>query len=315
MEFKDYYKILGVARDASEDDIRRAYRKKARKYHPDVSKEPDAEERFKEVGEAYEVLKDAEKRKAYDQFGANWKEGQEFRPPPGWGQGGFAYEGGNFGGGGDFSDFFESLFGQAARGRGGAHRAGGFRTRGEDQVARISITLEDAYQGASHPISLNIPEVGPDGHMVAKTRSLNVRIPKGVTEGQRIRLAGQGSPGLGGGPAGDLYLEINFRPHPYFHADKRDIFLDLPITPWEAALGQTVTVPTLGGSVELRIPAGSQSGRKLRLKGRGLPGEPQGDQYVVLKMVTPAATTEAEREFYERMAQELPMNPRADLGV
>lgn len=312
MEFKDYYKILGLARDASQDEIKRAYRKLARKYHPDVSKEPDAEERFKEVGEAYEVLKDPEKRKAYDQFGANWKEGQDFRPPPGWDQG-YSF-GGDFAGGGDFSDFFESLFGQA-RGRGGAHRAGGFRSRGEDQVARISISLEDAYGGASHQISLNIPEVGPEGRLVAKARSLNVRIPKGVTEGQRIRLAGQGSPGLGGGPAGDLYLEISFRPHPYFHADRRDIFLDLPITPWEAALGETVTVPTLGGSVELRIPPGSQSGRKLRLKGRGLPGDPAGDQYVILKIVTPAATTEAAKALYERMAQELPMNPRANLGV
>src|SRR5690625_1451085 len=310
MEFKDYYKILGLERNASADDIKRAYRRLARKYHPDVSKEPDAEARFKEINEANEVLKDPEKRKAYDQFGANWKEGQEFRPPPGWQQHGFGGASGFSGG--DFSDFFETLFGQ---GRAGARQAGGFRARGEDQVARISISLEDAYQGTTHPISLNMPEQGPDGRIVSNTRTLNVRIPKGVTEGQRIRLAGQGSPGLGGGPAGDLYLEINFRPHPHFHADKRDIFLDLPITPWEAALGQTVTVPTLGGSVELRIPAGSQSGRKLRLKGRGLPGEPQGDQYVVLKMVTPAATTEAEREFYERMAQELPMNPRADLGV
>jgi curved DNA-binding protein len=255
MEFKDYYKTLGLARDASQDDIKRAYRKLARKYHPDVSKEPNAEARFKEVGEAYEVLKDPEKRKAYDQFGANWKEGQDFRPPPGW-EPGFSFSGGGFTNEGDFSDFFESLFGQA-RGR----RRGGFRTRGEDQVARINISLEDAYNGATQSISLNVPEQAPDGSVVANTRTLNVRIPKGITEGQRIRLAGQGSPGLGGGPAGDLYLEVGFRPHRHFHADKRDIFLDLPITPWEAALGQTVTVPTLGGSVELRIPAGSQSGR------------------------------------------------------
>ncbi|HEX5515541.1 MAG TPA: DnaJ C-terminal domain-containing protein [Gammaproteobacteria bacterium] len=311
MEFKDYYKTLGLARDASQDDIKRAYRKLARKYHPDVSKEPDAEARFKEVGEAYEVLKDPEKRKAYDQFGANWKEGQDFRPPPGW-EHGFSFSGGGFTNEGDFSDFFESLFGQA---RGGGRRRGGFRARGEDQVARINISLEDAYNGATQSISLNVPEQAPDGSVVANTRTLNVRIPKGITEGQRIRLAGQGSPGLGGGPAGDLYLEVGFRPHRHFHADKRDIFLDLPITPWEAALGQTVTVPTLGGSVELRIPAGSQSGRKLRLKGRGLPGDPPGDQYVTLKIVTPAAHTEAARALYERMAQELPMNPRADLGV
>lgn len=310
MEFKDYYKILGLERDATADDIKRAYRKLARKYHPDVSKEPDAETRFKEINEANEVLKDPEKRKAYDQFGANWKEGQDFRPPPGWEQHGFST--GGFAGGGDFSDFFEALFGQ--RTAGGGPR-GGFRSRGEDQVARISITLDDAYQGATHPISLNIPEQMPDGRIVSNPRTLNVRIPKGVTEGQRIRLAGQGSPGFGGGPAGDLYLEVTFKPHPHFHAEQRDVFLDLPITPWEAALGQTVTVPTLGGSVELRIPAGSQTGRKLRLKGRGLPGSSPGDQYVVLKMVTPAAQSDEARAFYERMAEELPMNPRADLGV
>lgn len=306
MEFKDYYKILGVARDASQDDIKRAYRKLARKYHPDVSKEPEAEARFKEVAEAYEVLKDPEKRKAYDRFGANWKEGQEFRPPPGWDQG-FDFSGGFAGG--DYSDFFEALFGRA----GG--RRGGFRMRGEDQVARISISLEDAYQGGTQTITLNVPELAADGSVVARTRTLNVRIPKGITEGQRIRLAGQGGPGPGGGPAGDLYLEVYFRPHPYFHAEKRDIFLDLPIAPWEAALGQTVPVPTLGGTVELRIPPGSQTGRKLRLKGRGLPGNPPGDQYAVLKIVTPAAHTDAARAFYERMARELPMNPRADLGV
>ena len=307
MQYKDYYKTLGVARDASQDDIKRAYRKLARKYHPDVSKEPDAEARFKEVNEAYEVLKDPEKRRAYDQFGANWKEGQEFRPPPGW-ERGFDFAGGGYTGHGDFSDFFETLFGRAGRGA-------GVRLRGEDQVARISIPLEAAYRGDTQSITLSMPEVGPDGYITRTTRTINLRIPPGITEGQRIRLAGQGVPGLGGGPAGDLYLEVSFQPHPYFHVDKRDIFLDLPITPWEAALGHTVTVPTLGGSVELKIPAGSQTGRKLRLKGRGLPGDPPGDQYVVLKIVTPPAHTEAAKAFYERMARELPMNPRAGLGV
>jgi curved DNA-binding protein len=311
MEFKDYYKILGVARDATQDDIKRAYRKLARKYHPDVSKEPDAERRFKELGEAYEVLKDPEKRKAYDRFGANWKEGQDFRPPPDW-EPGFSFSGGGFAHEGEFSDFFESLFGRAGAAGG---RRGGFRMRGEDQVARIAISLEEAYNGATHPISLNVPELAPDGSVLSSSRTLNVRIPKGITEGQRIRLPGQGAPGLGGGPAGDLYLEVHFRPHPHFHVEKRDIFLDLPVTPWEAALGQTVTVPTLGGPVELRVPAGSQTGRKLRLKGRGLPGDPPGDQYVVLKIVTPAAHSDAARELYERMARELPMNPRAELGV
>lgn len=315
MQFKDYYKILGVERSATQDEIKRAYRKLARKYHPDVSKEAEAEVRFKELGEAYEVLKDPEKRKAYDRFGANWKEGQDFRPPPDWDQG-FSFGGGGYTQHGDFSDFFESLFGRAAGARqAGARPRGGFRMRGEDQVARISIPLEDAFNGGTYPITLNMPEAAPDGSVVANTRTLNVRIPKGIAEGQRIRLAGQGSPGYGGAPAGDLYLEVEYKPHPHFRADKRDIFVDLPITPWEAALGHTVKVPTLAGAVELRIPAGSQTGRKLRLKGRGLPGDPAGDQYVVLKIVTPAAHTDAARALYERMAEELPMNPRADMGV
>jgi curved DNA-binding protein len=310
MEFKDYYKILGLGRDASADEIKRAYRKLARKYHPDVSKEANAEARFKEVAEAYEVLKDPEKRKAYDQFGANWREGQDFRPPPGY-EPGFDFSGGGYTQQGDFSDFFETLFGRAGP-RGG--RGGGFRARGEDQVARVSLELADAYQGATRPITLGMPELAPDGSVVNRTRTLNIKIPAGVTEGQRIRLPGQGSPGFGGGPAGDLYLEVSFAPHPYFHADKRDIFLDLPVTPWEAALGQTVPVPTLGGSVDLKIPAGSQSGRKLRLRGRGLPGNPPGDQYVVLKMVTPPADTPEARALYERMARELPLDPRRGMG-
>lgn len=305
MQFKDYYKILGVAREAEQDDIKRAYRKLARKYHPDVSKESDAEERFKEVNEAYEVLKDPEKRKAYDQFGANWREGQEFRPPPGY-EPGFGFAGGGFAHEGEFSDFFESLFGR----RGGA----GVRMRGEDQVARVAVDLAEAYGGGVRPVTLSAPELDESGAVVSRERTLNVRIPKGVTEGQRIRLAGQGGPGLGGGPAGDLYLEVSFRPHPIFRAEKRDIFVELPIAPWEAALGRSVSVPTLGGRVELKIPAGSQSGRKLRLRGRGLPGDPPGDQYVELRIVTPPAQTPEARAFYERMEAELPMDPRASMG-
>jgi curved DNA-binding protein len=311
MEFKDYYRILGVARDASQDEVKRAYRRLARKYHPDVSKETDAEVRFKELGEAYEVLKDPEKRKAYDQFGANWKAGQDFRPPPGWdadfgsSQAGYAPEG-------DFSDFFEALFG--AR-RGGGHRGGAFRAKGEDRIVRVVIDLEDSYRGNTRSLSLNVPERDAAGQVETRTRTLNVRIPPGICAGQRIRLAGQGGPGLGGGPAGDLYLEIAFRPHPLFHLEQRDVFLVLPLTPWEAALGASVPVPTLGGKVDLRIPAGSQSGRKLRLKGRGLPGDPPGDQYVELQIVTPKADTPEAKALYERMAAELPMNPRAALGV
>jgi len=313
MEFKDYYAVLGVPRDATQDDIKRAYRKLARKYHPDVSKEANAEARFKEVGEAYEVLKDPEKRAAYDQFGNQWQAGQDFKPPPNWDTG-FEFSGGGFTDAGDFSDFFETLFGRARRGRGG-HRDRGFQTRGEDHQAKILISLEEAYQGASRTITLKTPELDAEGHVITRPHTLNVKIPKGVTEGQRIRLAGQGAPGLGGGPKGDLYLEIAFQPHPLFRAEGRDIYLELPVTPWEAALGQTVTVPTLGGKVELRIPPGSQSGTKLRLKGRGLPDSPAGDQYVVLRIVTPRADTPAAKALYEQMAHELPMNPRAALGV
>jgi curved DNA-binding protein len=310
MEFKDYYQTLDVARDATLDDIKKAYRKLARKYHPDVSKEADAETRFKEIGEAYEVLKDPEKRSAYDQFGSQWKAGQDFRPPPGW-DANFEFRSNGFGGGqSGFSDFFESLFGGLGRAQaqgGGFHHVHHGMYDGEDHHAKLVIGLEESFQGTSRTVSLQQPGGG-------RHRDFNVKIPKGITAGQRIRLSGQGAPGRGG-RSGDLYLEIAFHKHRLFRAEDRDIFLDLPITPWEAALGATVTVPTLGGKVDLKIPAGAQSGQKMRLKGRGLPGATPGDQYIVLKIVTPKADSDAAREFYQKMAQELPMNPRADLGV
>ena len=323
MDFKDYYAILGVKREAGADEIKRAYRRLARKYHPDVSKEPDAEARFKEVGEAYEVLKDPEKRATYDRLGADWKAGQEFRPPPSGGPGGFQYSspGGRAGGEqfGDFSEFFEVLFGRGGtagmgagpRMGGGARPSEGFHfrqagpMRGEDQHARIHISLEDAFRGASRTLELR----GPDGG----TRSIRVAIPRGVTEGQRIRLAGQGLPGYRSGAAGDLFLEVSFEPHRLFEADGRNVLLTLPVTPWEAALGETVGVPTLGGRVDLRIPAGSQSGRRLRLKGRGLPGVPAGDQIVTLRIDTPPADSETARRLYEEMRDRLPFNPRRDM--
>ncbi|HET7569872.1 MAG TPA: DnaJ C-terminal domain-containing protein [Gammaproteobacteria bacterium] len=307
MEFKDYYKRLGVSRDAHQDEIKRAYRKLARKYHPDVSKEENAEEQFKEVQEAYEVLKDPEKRKAYDQLGQNWREGQQFRQPPGWDQGGFDFRGGGFTGAdaGAFSDFFESLFGGGFRTAGGG--AGGFRQpRGQDQFARIDISLEDAYRGATRQLSLENPEVDAQGQVQVKRRSLNVRIPAGIKQGQQIRLAGQGAMG------GDLYLEANIQPHPWFQLDGRDVSLTVPIAPWEAALGTKVSVPTLGGEVNASIPAGAQSGQRLRLKGRGLPGKPAaGDQYLVLKIVTPRADSDAARRLYKEMADTLAFDPRA----
>jgi curved DNA-binding protein len=310
MEFKDYYGIMGVARDATQDEIKRAYRKLARKYHPDVSKETDAEARFKELGEAYEVLKDPEKRAAYDQLGANWKAGQEFRPPPDW-DAGFEFSGG-YQEGSAFSDFFESLFGHAAAGHAGGP---GFRARGEDHHARILIDLEDAFQGATRTITLHAPQLDGQGHVRTRERTLNVRIPRGVRQGQHIRLAGQGTPGFGGGVAGDLYLDVEFKPHRLYRVDGRDLYLDLPLAPWEAALGDRVKVPTPEGIVDLTIPSGSTAGRKLRLKGRGIPGKPAGDLYVVLQIALPPAESEAARQLYRTMQQELAFNPRSGLGV
>lgn len=313
MDYKDYYKILGVSREATQDEIKRAYRKLARKYHPDVSKEPNAEEKFKELQEANEVLKDAEKRAAYDQLGSNWRQGQQFTPPPDWGNG-FEHSR-SFGQGDDagFSDFFSSLFGARA-GFAQQRRGGrGFASAGESHTARIQIDLEDAFRGGSQTIELKSPQLSDEGHVSLQPRTLKVTIPKGVTEGQQIRLAGQGSPGVGGGPAGDLFLEIGLRPHRLFKVEGRDISVNLPVAPWEAALGATVQTPTLAGPVDLRIPAGARSGQRLRLKGRGLPAATPGDQYVELKIVTPPANTPAARAFYEKMQQELPFDPRADL--
>jgi curved DNA-binding protein len=316
MDFKDYYNIMGVERDASQDEIKRAYRKLARKYHPDVSKDANAEVHFKEVGEAYEVLKDPEKRAAYDQLGANWKNGQDFNPPPDW-DAGFEFSGGGFtnGGASAYSDFFESLFGQGFGGAQAGRRHAGFQSRGEDHHAKVLIDLEDAYQGATRGITLSSPEVDNSGHMVTRQRTLNVKIPKGVKQGQRIRLSGQGSPGMGGGQAGDLYLEIEFKPHSFYRVEGHDVFLDLPVTPWEAALGATVKVPTPDGQIDLKIPQGTATGRKLRLKQRGIPGMPAGDLYVVPQITLPAADSEAARELYRKMEKELAYNPRSKLGV
>ncbi len=316
MEYKDYYQILGVSKDATQDEIKKAYRKLARKFHPDVSKEADADKRFKEIGEAYEVLKDPEKRAAYDQLGANWQAGQDFQPPPDW-DAGFEFSGGGFTAGNaeDYSDFFDLLFG---RGTSRGHGRGGyttFRAKGEDHRAKIFIDLEDSYNGTTREIKLQQPVIDPDGHVRTEERTLRVRIPKGIREGQHIRLKGQGSPGIGGGPAGDLLLEVAFNPHPLYKVKGKDVYLDLPVAPWEAALGAKVKVPTPSGVVDLNIPAGSKQGRKLRLKGRGLPSKVPGDFYVVLQIALPPADTEKAKELYRKMAQELNFNPRAGLGV
>jgi len=314
MEYKDYYRIMGVERDATQDEIKRVYRKLARKYHPDVSKEGDAEARFKEVGEAYEVLKDPEKRAAYDQLGADWKAGQDFKPPPDW-DAGFEFSGGGYtaGGGGVHSDFFEELFGRQFRQAGASRQT--FRMRGEDHHARVLIDLEDSFAGATRSLSLHVPEVTDDGHVITRERTLNVRIPRGIRPGQQIRLAGQGTPGLGGAGSGDLYLEVAFREHPLYRVDGADIYLDLPVAPWEAGLGAKIKVPTPSGAVDLRIPAGSNQGRKLRLKGRGLPVRTPGDLYVVLQVTLPPADSEDAKRLYEQMRDKLGFNPRATMGV
>lgn len=307
---------MGVKRDATQDEIKRAYRKLARKYHPDVSKEANAEKRFKEVGEAYEVLKDPEKRTAYDQLGANWKAGQEFKPPPDWDQG-FEFHGGGFTGvdADQFSDFFESLYGRGGIDGFKRQARREFHARGEDSYARVLIDLEDAYQGAARTLTLKQAELDADGRPQLKERTLNVHIPKGVRQGQHIRLAGQGSAGIGKGGAGDLYLEIEFRPHGFYRVEGRDVFLNLPVAPWEAALGATIKVPTPSGSVDLKIPANSSGGRKLRLKGRGIPAKEPGDLYVVIQIALPAVKTEAARAAYSAFEKALKFNPRASLGV
>ncbi len=314
MKYQDYYQSLGVNRDAPAEDIKKAYRRLARKYHPDVSKEAGAEERFKEVAEAYEVLRDPEKRAAYDQLGSNWRAGQEFRPPPGW-QGGSAGAGGSPFGGGfggrEFSDFFESLFGNLGGGVGaGFGGARGFQSPGQSQTVALEITLEEAYRGGNRSLRLQLPERDASGRTSARIRTLNVKIPAGVTTGQKIRLAGQGGAGVGGGPSGDLYLEVTIQPHPLYQVKSRDITLEVPLAPWEAALGCKIDVPTLGGPVTLSIPANARNGQQLRLRGRGLPGQPPGDQFAVLCIVNPPADTETAREWFQRMAQELPFDPR-----
>ena len=314
MQFKDYYQIMEVARNATQDEIKRSYRKLARKYHPDVSKESDAETRFKELGEAYEVLKDTKKRAAYDELGTDWKGGQEFRPPPDW-KSGFESKGTDSPGNNtpDYSDFFSSLFGQNFNAGRTEYRT--FNARGEDHRAKILISLEDSYQGTTRAITLQIPMVDTQGHVVTRKRVLNVNIPRGIREGQHIRLSGQGSAGAGQNKAGDLYLQIKFQTHPLYKVNEKNLYLNLPITPWEAALGATVKVPTLGGIVELKIPEGTLSGNKLRLKGRGLPGTPPGDCYVIATIVLPSADTDAAKNLYQKMKQELYFNPRAKLGV
>lgn len=306
MEFKDYYKTLGVARDATAEDLKKALRKLARKYHPDVSKETDAQLRMQEVNEAYAVLSDPEKRAAYDQLGRGHQPGQEFRPPPDW-DAGFEFSGRGFSPheAAGYSDFFSELFGRM----GGTHA--GFRARGEDHHAKVLLDLEDAFSGATRQISLRVPQMDARGRVQLVPRTLNVKIPVGVRAGQVIRLAGQGAPGVGGAAAGDLLLEVQFKPHPRFRADGRDLHLSLPLAPWEAALGSVVTVDLPHGNVKVRIPEGAQSGKSLRVRGKGIPGDPPGDLLLDLQVVLPPADTAKARALYETMARELAFEPRA----
>ncbi|MGO1462490.1 MAG: DnaJ C-terminal domain-containing protein [Marinobacter sp.] len=323
MDFKDYYAVLGVSESASPDEIKKAYRKLARKYHPDVSKEADADEKFKDLGEAYEVLKDPEKRGEYDQlrkYGA--QSDGSFQPPPGW------QSSSGFGGGGytsadsrQFSDFFEQMFGGGGfAGNGFGATGGGFRqtmrSRGEDVHARLSLPLEDVFSGSDKQVSFSVQEADGQGRVVARQKNLKVKIPAGMREGQHLRLKGQGSPGMGGGESGDLLIEVELAPHSLFSVEGRDVVVTIPITPWEAALGATITVPTVGSKVNVKVPKGTSSGRKLRLKGKGLPGKHPGDQMVVLQVAVPEQHSEEAEKLYEQLAEaEKAFDPRSKLHL
>jgi curved DNA-binding protein len=313
VKYKDYYAILGVDRKASADDIKKAYRKLAQKHHPDVNKEKGAEEKFKEIAEAYQTLKDPEKRAAYDQLGTGFQPGQDFRPPPDWErqfhfqQGapeGFSFEDL------DLSDLFESLRGGGGRARGGSRAKMAFP--GEDFEVRVQLTLEEAYRGTQMDLNLVVPEVAADGTVRRVPRTIKARIPKGATDGQRLRLRGQGGKGINGGRDGDLYLDIELRPHPLYRPSGHDLYLDLPLTPWEAALGATVEVPTLDGAVNMKIPEGTTAGRKMRIAKKGLPkpGGGEGDLYAIVQVVNPTVLSEKEKALYKQLAESSRFDPR-----
>tara|TARA_R110002110_G_scaffold415765_3_gene655313 strand:- start:82126 stop:83067 length:942 start_codon:yes stop_codon:yes gene_type:complete len=312
MEFRDYYKILGVDADASDKEIKAAYRKLARKYHPDVSEEGDAEARFKEVVEAYEVLKDKEKRAEYDtlrQYG-----GASFEPPPGWQAGGGAgAAGGEYEGG--FSDFFENIFGQAGHGSRQGYSRQQFAQRGEDVEMTLPVFLEEAYHGDTRQISFKVPGFDEHGRLTRQTRNLKVKIPAGVTSGERIRLQGQGAPGIGDAPAGDLYLEIRIADHPLYEPEGSNLILTVPVSPWEAALGTKITVPTLDGKISLTVPAASQNGKRLRVKGRGLgKGDKRGDLLVMLAVTMPEKIDDEEALLWRQLSEKSKDDPRKNWG-
>ncbi len=312
MEFKDYYKILGVDADADDKAIKAAYRRLARKYHPDVSAEENAEHQFKEVSEAYEVLKDKDKRAEYDMLRQHGGAGG-FEPPPGWQPGGFQSDPGDFQGG--FSDFFEQVFGQSGHGSRQGYSRRQFVHRGEDIELVMAIFLEDSLKGESQTISYEVPSFNEQGRLVRQKRTLKVKIPAGVIEGERIRLKGQGAPGIGDAPDGDLYLQIKFAPHPLYVVEGSSLTITVPVAPWEAALGCKMQVPTLDGVVSVTVPANSQNGKRMRLKGKGLgKGSQRGDLYVVLRIVMPESASEKEQALWRQLSEESTFSPRKNWG-
>ncbi|MBE0485494.1 DnaJ C-terminal domain-containing protein [Marinobacter sp.] len=325
MDFKDYYATLGVSESAPPEDIKKAYRKLARKYHPDVSKEENASDKFKDVGEAYEVLKDPEKRAEYDQLRKYGAKGDgSFQPPPGW------QSASGFGGGGyteadasQFSDFFEEIFGSTRRGdasSGAGFSGGSFRQnrrmRGEDVHARLALFLEEAFNGCDKQVSFTVHDADEHGRIIPRQKTLKVKIPAGMRDGQHIRLKGQGAPGVGSGEPGDLFIEVELAPHPHFSVEGHDVLLTVPVAPWEAALGATITIPTMAGKVKVKVPQGTTSGRKLRLKGKGFPGKHPGDQIVILQVAMPEQHAPEAAQLYEQLAElEKNFDPRNKLHV
>lgn len=314
MEGTDYYRVLGVPRAANAEELKKAFRRLARKYHPDLSREPDAEARMKEVNEAFATLSDPEKRAAYDQAAKKPARGPEFKPPPWQSSQAYTRSKPATEDTASFTDFFSDLFG-ASGGKSRSSRPGSSRRRGEDHHATVLLDIEDAYRGGVKAITLRVPREETLGHVVMAERTININIPPGVHEGQMIRLAGQGKPGMLGGQPGDLYLEVHFKPHPRYRIEGRDVYATLPIAPWEAALGATVKAPVPGGTIEVHVPADSQSGRKLRLKGKGIPAQTPGDLYLVLDIVLPPANNVKARQLYQAMAHDLGFNPRQGIRV
>ena len=310
MDYKDYYKFLGVERTAEQKEIKRAYRKLARKFHPDVNTDAGAEEKFKEISEAFAVIGDEEQRAAYDQLWAKPPSGQGFRAPPNWNESySFSSSDPHMDQAG-FSDFFETMFrsGQTPR-----DFSSQFRDKGQDQHARIALDITDAFGGSTRMLSLQLPEIDAAGRVSFKERTISVNIPKGILAGQHIRLKGKGQSRLDSTQFSDLLLEVTFASHPVYRVDGRDIFLDLPITPWEAALGGRIEMPTPSGKVDVKIPKNARSGQKLRLKGRGIPATPPGDMFAILIIVNPPIKSEKEHEYFEQMAREMSFDPRANM--